>query len=920
MTWPHPVTRSALNAARQFDPLRARQTLETLCRHVRTMDTPAVQRGAETLLEALRGAGIADARIVDFPADGATEYGGWLAPVAWQVASARLALADDPAPPLADFAHAPQSLAPGSPSTPQGASVEGTVIALTADALLPATRAASGSRFAGRFILLPAGAATAGFNAFAAAHGALAVIATSPGPLADAIRFLNDAVPIAAGEACIPCFVLSPARAADLRQRLAAAPELRLRAQVCARRTIGTFPLVTGSVGAGAGAPVCIYAHLDEPGANDNASGCAVAVEALRVLQQLPADPARPQHRPIHFFFSLELRGMQAWINRQPRPTYYVSGLNLDMVGADPAREPCSLRIGGGLPHRPHFGRRVLDEALRLADCVTPCPSERKSGPCVLGDSAVIGSHEFGGAVSIEQTTGPSYHTDADTPARLIGTPMLHWTGAAATAWLHILSRLDNADLAHLAGTVRDEALQALAAGNPAAATEARRAAVELAALKRAALPVPLFTGWSRAADFYAAGVSRRTGRWPALAALERIDACATVVDEARRRIPDSSGRASAPGTDTFWRREADKLVPVACFRGPLCFEDQWRPEARRALAERVGLDVGWGTEAWAWRLCTCFRGRQTLTEIVDDLAGLGVGVDGARAVRLARLLVDLGKVRLRPAIDADTLRHAVASLGVRRGSILMVHAGLSRCGYLRGGAAMVVETLRDLLGPEGTLVMPTHTVSVLGTAPFDPRVSPSLVGAVSEHFRRLPGVIRSAHPTHSVAAWGPAAETLTRGHRAAQAPLDRRGFWGRLYDLQGDVLLLCPIRSCTIFHVGENWAGVPLGPLFVHAATRSGGRRTTCMPKAPWHVDHFESTMAAPLLASGVMRQAQLGEAPIYFGPARAMADISCEVNRRNPACSLGQEGRCTCFYCHALRRNLAAAGISAAAPANPA
>lgn len=909
MSFSRRITRSALHAAKQFDPIRARYVLEELWSQVRTMDTPSVQRGAEVLIKALRAAGIENATLVSFPADGLTEAGGWLAPVTWQVESACLTLANDPAHVLANFAEAPQSLAMFSPPTPHGEPIEGEVLILTEKDLAPDALSRTASRFTGRFLLVPPGVASPRFNMLAAEHRALAVLATSPGPLAESHRYLNYAVPLAADAPCVPCFALSPACAADLRDRLAVSPTCRLRAQVrCVRTNTGTIPMVTGSVGRGNSVPVCIYGHMDEPGANDNASGCATAVEALRVLQQCVSDPVCPQQRPIRFFFSTELRGMQIWLNQQARQPVFAPALNLDMTAGDPTREPCTLRIGGGFQHRPNFGRRVMEEALRLADRVTPCPCERKLGSCVLGDSAVIGIHDMEGAVSIEQSTGPSYHTNMDTPERLIGNPMLHWSGAAATAYLHLMSRMDNMDLADLAETVRSEAIEELRSGASAASVAAKRAVIELETIKHGTVPVSFFNGWKKPEDYYAAGVSRRTGRWPALAAQERIEGCmASLQDAIQKAKPPAAPKASQP--PNAWRAEADQLVPLALFRGPLCFEDQWRTDAHRQLSERTGLDVGWGTETWAWRLCTFFRGRQTLTEIIDELAGIGINTDPLRAIQLTRLLTDLGKVRLRPIITAPMLREVLTTLGIRRGSILMVHAGLSRFGYVLGGPATVIETLREVLGPEGTLVMPTHSLNVLGAAPFDPQLSPSTTGAVTEYFRRLPGVLRSAHPTHSVAALGPAADELTRGHRATQAPLDRHGFWGRLYDRNGDVLLLCPIRSCTIFHAGETWADLPLAPLIAHVATASGGRRTVSIPKGPWHVEHFESTMAEPLLAKKIMRQAQLGDAPVYFGPARAMANMSVDVNRQNPMVSIAKDGQCACFYCAVLRDNLAAA-----------
>lgn len=892
------------------------------------MDSDSVQRGAETLVAALHAAGIANARVDKLPSDGRTSVAGWLAPVAWQVAEARLEFAGEPSAPLADFAQAPQSIALFSPATPGADWVEGDVTIPPAEItpLTPESLASLAPQLRGRFLLLPPGADSLLLNTFAAEQGALAVLATSPGPLPDAARYLNYSVPLAADVACVPTFALTPAAAEKLRARLAVTPTLRLRARVRATRAEGTLPVVTGLVGSGGGRPILLCGHMDEPGANDNASGCAVAVEALRVLQALAADPsARPQQRPIRFVFSTELRGLLFWLNSQPRPTNHLLSFNLDMVGANPAREPCTFRIGGGFPHRPNFGRRLLGTALDLADRVVKNPCARKAGNCVLGDSAVVGIHDGEGAVSIEQTTGPSYHTSADTPDRLIGDSMLQWSGAASVGFLYLVTRANNDDLADLTATVRDEALATLAAGTPESLLAARRLAVEMGTLERAVVPASIYNGSTTAAEYYAEGINRRTGLWPAVAAQERLRAsigevaCALAAHPApaehRADIsarPFGNGGLESPpsvaeaAVEPNWRQEADRLVPLALFRGPLCFEDQWRPEARRKLAEALKLHPGWGTENWVWRLTSFFRGRQTLSEILDEMADLGFRIDPAQALPLTRLLVEWGKVRLRPVIDADTLRDALTRAGVRRGRVLMVHSGLSRFGYVPGGPATVVAVLRDLLGPEGTLVMPTHSNSVLGVAPYNPRTSPSKVGAISEYFRKLPGVLRSGHPTHSAAALGPAAEALTQSSRLRPAPLDRKGFWGRLYDHDADMLLLCPIRSATVFHVGETWIGLPQGSIVAHIETAGGRRRALTIPNAPWHVDHFESVMAAPLLASGVMQQVPLGEAPIFFAPTRAMADISVEINRRDPLCSLGKNGTCTCFYCQALRQGV--------------
>ena len=49
------------------------------------------------------------------------------------------------------------------------------------------------------------------------------------------------------------------------------------------------MPMLTGSIGSG-GMPIYVCAHIDEIGAIDNASGVGVAIEALRIMQELQED------------------------------------------------------------------------------------------------------------------------------------------------------------------------------------------------------------------------------------------------------------------------------------------------------------------------------------------------------------------------------------------------------------------------------------------------------------------------------------------------------------------------------------------------------------------------------------------------------------------------------------------------------
>jgi aminoglycoside 3-N-acetyltransferase len=440
-------------------------------------------------------------------------------------------------------------------------------------------------------------------------------------------------------------------------------------------------------------------------------------------------------------------------------------------------------------------------------------------------------------------------------------------------------------------------------ARRPAEATSIVAATrAELESLRQSLAAPELFGARLVPEDFYRAGVNRRTGLWPAVADRERFRTLVAALPSAPKQAPAATEAPRAARA----RRAAAAMAPVATFRGFLAFEDQAGAAQRQALADALGLAPGWGTESWAWALAARLTGKATLADVVDQLEALGLKIDMAKAVALVNELVRLGKARLRPMLGPADLRRALRAAGVRRGSVLAMHASLSQFGYIPGGAATLVDAVLDVLGPRGTLCMPAHSLSLLGNTPYEPSRSPSVVGSVSAYLLKRPGAIRSLRPTHSVVALGPAARELTALPRPDLAPLSREGFWGKLYDADGDVLLLCPVTSATIFHVGENWTGVPQPPLVVHARDGNGRRRVFTIPQAPWHVDHFERTMAAPLLRSGAMRRVPLGEGAIYRASARAMADISVAVHRANPLASLGRNGGCHCFYCSALRRGM--------------
>jgi aminoglycoside 3-N-acetyltransferase len=244
-----------------------------------------------------------------------------------------------------------------------------------------------------------------------------------------------------------------------------------------------------------------------------------------------------------------------------------------------------------------------------------------------------------------------------------------------------------------------------------------------------------------------------------------------------------------------------------------------------------------------------------------------------------------------------DEIRRDVEKLGVRRGDVLLVHSALSRLGFVEGGADAVIGALLDTLGNEGTLLMPsfpfdTFVAEYLAKNPcFDVRHTPSRMGKITEVFRTRDGVVRSLHPTHPVAALGPAAEEITSAHHRGPKTFGEQSPFYRLCDKGGKVLLMgVDFHAMTNLHVVEDvFPGFPYltylpGPILVRVTDESGrelematrvhdptlSRLRDCNKLEP----HF--------LEAGVLARGKIGDAEARLMPARGVLEVMTRLAER--------------------------------------
>ncbi|HEY8258071.1 MAG TPA: DUF4910 domain-containing protein [Gemmatimonadales bacterium] len=168
-----------------------------------------------------------------------------------------------------------------------------------------------------------------------------------------------------------------------------------------------------------------------------------------------------------------------------------------------------------------------------------------------------------------------------------------------------------------------------------------------------------------------------------------------------------------------------------------------------------------------------------------------------------------------------DQLASALRSAGVGPGDILFLHVDLDRLGTMEGGelpaarSRLVHEAVREVLGQEGTLLVPTYSFSFCRYEAFDVQQTPTRGGPWSptadflEYVRTLPGTIRSADPIHSVAGQGPRARELLDA--VAPTCFGSGSVFDRLIRAGGKVCTLgLGLDEATVRHHSEEMAAVP--------------------------------------------------------------------------------------------------------------
>jgi aminoglycoside 3-N-acetyltransferase len=278
------------------------------------------------------------------------------------------------------------------------------------------------------------------------------------------------------------------------------------------------------------------------------------------------------------------------------------------------------------------------------------------------------------------------------------------------------------------------------------------------------------------------------------------------------------------------------------------------------------------------------------------------------RLKSVARRVLERGRRRRReseirrssPTITHDRLLADFRALGLEPGDNVLVHSSLKSIGYVESGPKRVLQALFQSISPGGTVVLPAYYIpggTVVETCKlqdyvFDPKMHITKVGRLPAELLRFPGVERSLHPTHSVAALGPQARYLTEAHHLASSTWGKDSPWHRLLNVGGKVMGIgIPMAPGGLYHPLEDLMAdefplpVRLNEIHYLRCRQTSGEIVE-VPVAPSDPQFIQRRIDHPsrgdlrdyfwreFSRAGLLRVGKVGEARTWWIPARAFFD----------------------------------------------
>ena len=228
--------------------------------------------------------------------------------------------------------------------------------------------------------------------------------------------------------------------------------------------------------------------------------------------------------------------------------------------------------------------------------------------------------------------------------------------------------------------------------------------------------------------------------------------------------------------------------------------------------------------------------------------------------------------------------------LGLSNGDVVFMHSSMKALNTDKTPEEFINDVI-SVIGREGTLLIPAFTWSNVNEEQphFSARETEPCDGLIPRRFLRMPGVVRSLHPTHSVGAFGKLAMKLISKHALDETPQGPNSPLTRLPEFNGKILFIGDIlHSCSFMHSVEEIAQVP----YVLAKKRvrytiedeNGAAVEKEMIPHDFHGWGAEYGRVKKILKYPDIKKGKVGKAKCFLVDAAALLEKAIAVMKREP------------------------------------
>ena len=224
-------------------------------------------------------------------------------------------------------------------------------------------------------------------------------------------------------------------------------------------------------------------------------------------------------------------------------------------------------------------------------------------------------------------------------------------------------------------------------------------------------------------------------------------------------------------------------------------------------------------------------------------------------------------------------IAEGLRSLGLKEGSIVLLHSSFLSLGKVNNGPGEVIKAFLEVIGKKGTLLVPAF----------------GQLGVLVEEVKHLPGAILSSCPVGTVAAFGPAAKALCQDHWKAETAHGKDTPYTRIAERGGYICLLGVDQDRnTSLHSIEALLEFPYLSTISRTFKNPAGKEVTREYKfypGP-HRDFIGIDRL--LLDSGAMKVQRIGNAQVRLIDSAKMFDVLLAAGRECPDLVLCSNPEC--------------------------